>query len=79
MYPTKLSVSEGAGASKPHERIRKTKLTLAARYAAGNREAAEIVLSDPEKYGGPESCLVRWAHMVLDGYEATRPAYRRVA
>jgi hypothetical protein len=29
-----------------------------------NRESADIILADPEKYGGPESLPVQWAGAV---------------
>ena len=48
-------------------------------YAAANRQCAQIILADAERYGGPESLMVRWAHMILDGYQATPADWRLVA
>lgn len=49
------------------------------RYAAANRECAQIILAEPERYGGPESLMVQWARMILDGYQATPAGWRLVA
>lgn len=49
------------------------------RYAAANRECAAIILAEADRYGGPESLMVRWAHMILDGYAATPAGWRLVA
>jgi hypothetical protein len=38
-------------------------------YEAGNREMAERILSDPERHGGPESLVVRWARAVVEGQD----------
>jgi hypothetical protein len=35
-------------------------------YAKGNREAAEIILQDVERYGGECSLLVQWARLFLE-------------
>ena len=35
------------------------------RYAEQNREAAEVILQDQARYGGPESGAVRWARAFL--------------
>jgi hypothetical protein len=34
-------------------------------YGQQNRRAAEIIMKDPERYGGPESLMVQWALLVL--------------
>lgn len=36
-----------------------------ARYTAAQRAAAEAVLEDPERYGGEEAALVRWARLAM--------------
>jgi hypothetical protein len=41
------------------------------RFAQSNRHAAHLILSDPRRYGGEESLMVRWAHMVIHGYQST--------
>jgi hypothetical protein len=39
--------------------------TRRAQHEAGNRRAAELILREPEKYGGEESLPVTWARKVL--------------
>jgi hypothetical protein len=39
-------------------------------YDVGNAESAKIILADEQKYGGPTSGLVIWAHMALRRIEA---------
>lgn len=34
-------------------------------HDAANREAAEVVLADPEHYGGESAALVEWARRVM--------------
>ena len=36
-------------------------------FRAGNILVAEIVMSDPERYGGEQALVVVWAKMVLRG------------
>jgi hypothetical protein len=36
---------------------------------ATNQECAAIILARAQRYGGPNSLMVRWAVMVRDGYE----------
>lgn len=38
---------------------------------AGNVQAAEIIAAHPERYGGPESGLVRWARLVIERAQPT--------
>ena len=40
-------------------------------YLAGNLQAAGIILSDAERYGGSESGLVRWARLVTERAQPT--------
>jgi hypothetical protein len=40
--------------------------TAAARYDAGNLAAALAILENPERYGGPDSLMVRWAVLVVE-------------
>lgn len=49
------------------------------RYAAENRTCAKLILLDPERYGGPESLMVQWAHLVLDGYQKSTKQWSLVA
>jgi hypothetical protein len=37
----------------------------AADYEQQNRRAAETILREPERYGGPESLVARWALAVM--------------
>lgn len=37
-----------------------------------NAEAARIIASNPDRYGGPDSLMARWAALVLDKSEAGR-------
>ncbi len=41
-----------------------TNLGRAAEHSESNRAAAAIVLAAPERYGGPDSLLCRWAEAV---------------
>jgi hypothetical protein len=41
-------------------------------YQAGNLEAAKIISSDPQKFGGEESLMVRWARLVLGHVSETK-------
>ncbi|MGA2769980.1 MAG: hypothetical protein ABSG26_04100 [Bryobacteraceae bacterium] len=34
-------------------------------YRAANEQAAKLVLQDVQRYGGPDSLMVVWAHLVL--------------
>lgn len=43
--------------------IRHDKLSA---YDAQNRLAARLILADPERFGGPEAGLVRWARLVVE-------------
>jgi hypothetical protein len=52
---------------------RKTQIELSRRYAAANRECAEIILLDALRYGGPDSLMVQWAHEILKRYPAAQP------
>lgn len=36
------------------------------RFKHGNDDAASIILSDPDKWGGKQSALVQWARMHLE-------------
>ncbi|HWQ52097.1 MAG TPA: hypothetical protein VN442_00330 [Bryobacteraceae bacterium] len=36
------------------------------RFEADNRAASEIILCDPERHGGPDSLMVRWARAVAE-------------
>ena len=42
-----------------------TRARLADRFAAGNRDAAEIIWRDAARYGGDGSLMVIWARLVL--------------
>jgi len=35
-------------------------------FATANREAAGVILSDVQRYGGRESALVQWADAILN-------------
>jgi hypothetical protein len=35
-------------------------------YEEQNREAAAVILADPERHGGAESLMVRWARLVVE-------------
>jgi hypothetical protein len=49
-------------------------------YQQANRETAAIILENPEKFGGEESLLVRWARLVLrPPTERSRPKNVRAA
>lgn len=49
-------------------------------YQAANRECAEIILRDIERYRGEKSLMVWWARRILNPpAERTKPALRRVA
>lgn len=48
---------------------KKTKADVARAYAAGNLAAAEVILSDPFRYGG--SVLDEWARIVWRKYAET--------
>jgi len=39
--------------------------TARRRFDETNRHAAEIILADPDRYGGSESLAVQWARLVL--------------
>jgi hypothetical protein len=41
-----------------------TNLERGAEHSERNREAAAIILAAPERYGGPDALLVRWAEAV---------------
>lgn len=56
-----------------------TNLARIEEYARANRECARIILADIERYGGPKSLMVQWAHMILEGYKATPAAWSLVA
>ncbi len=47
---------------------------LAEQHTLANREAAELILRDIERYGGPGSGLVLWAKAVLERGEQERSA-----
>lgn len=47
-------------------------LRMLAQYDAQNRESAEIILADVEKYGGETSGAVRWARAFLARLERER-------
>lgn len=36
------------------------------RFRPGNDDAAAIILSDPDKWGGEQAALVQWARMHLE-------------
>ena len=44
-----------------------------------NRQAAAVILADPEKYGGEQAGVVRWARSVMARKEAepAAPAVRK--
>lgn len=49
-------------------------------YQAANRECAEIILRDVQRYGGEGSLMVWWARRILNpAAERTEPMLRRVA
>ena len=54
------------------------KLHLADMYGRQNRECAEIILADIQRYSGDKSLMGRWARRVLNG-PAERTASRRPA
>ena len=58
---------KGAHVARANER-RGVKLfwERAARYAEQNLEAATIILSEAERYGGRESGLLHWAQLTVD-------------
>lgn len=45
-------------------------------FAIENRAAANIILKNPLRYGGGDSLMVRWAQMVIYGYQPTEKAWR---
>src|ERR1035437_10355634 len=40
-------------------------------HQAANSKAANVILSDVAKYGGPESLAVRWARLVIERAQPT--------
>jgi hypothetical protein len=58
-------------------RLTGTVLQKRNRFAADNLEAAVIIASDEDKYGGPDALAVRWARKILADNQQLQP--RRVA
>jgi hypothetical protein len=59
-----MTPSSISGARLPSQRV-KNRVTLRARNAMHdrqNREAASIILRDPQAYGGHDAGLVQWAY-----------------
>lgn len=52
--------------------MKQSSTRLRDQYTAANREAAEIILADQARYGGPESVMVRWAKMTLERNRSAR-------
>jgi hypothetical protein len=50
-----------------------------ARWSADNEAAAVTILSDPERYGGESSLMVRWAHAIQAGADALAQQWRLAA
>lgn len=50
---------------EPQPRAREAQRGKTKSYEAQNREAAEIILADPAKYGGPEAAVAQWARRAL--------------
>ena len=59
-----------------HPRRREHSRSARAHYDKANRECAEIVLSDIQKYGGPGSLMVLWAEAVIHGQECKEREWR---
>jgi hypothetical protein len=57
-----FNVNTGTSRRKPRPPRRQATRDF---YAQGNRAAADIILSDVERYGGEEALLVQWARLFL--------------
>lgn len=56
-----------------------TEIPLPEWFAQTNRTAANIILENPLRYGGGDSLMVRWARMVIYGYQPTEKNWGLVA
>lgn len=66
----------------PAKKKRQTKgermLKFAQHHTKENNWCALHILNNAQRYGGPDSLMVRWARMILNGYTRT-PAEWHIA
>jgi len=66
-----LRLGFGSG-TKTGKRSRRSSLSeIAGQYEEQNREAAEIILADVEKYGGADGSMCKWAWAVIARQDGT--------
>jgi hypothetical protein len=47
-------------------------LSRTSSYEASNRTAAEAILADIERHGGPESLAVQWAKLWMENHSSAQ-------
>ena len=57
----------------------KSSLQAVARFHSANNAAVDAILANPERYGGEESLMVRWARLWLANRQPEMRGTRRVA
>ena len=66
-----LRLGFGSG-TKTGKRSRRSSLSeIAGQYEEQNREAAEIILADVEKYGGSKGSMAHWARVLIARKDGT--------